>query len=155
MPIMHWTEKMSVGVREIDEDHKQLISVINRLAEDADKDDRKLAVRQSIAALLRYAEFHFAREEKMMTVARYPGIEEHKIEHRDFVAKIKDLSRLFDEDPQEVVNFVRETLLEFLRDWLNHHILIEDKAYQTCVTANPEAIAAAKSFQAAEVWWSR
>lgn len=155
MPIMHWTEKMSVGVPEIDEDHKQLISIINRLAEDADKDGRRLAVRQSIAALLRYAEFHFAREEKVMTVARYPGIEEHKEEHRNFVAKIKDLNRLFDEDPEGVVNFVRETLLEFLRDWLNHHILIEDKGYQACVTANPQAVAAAKSFQAAEVWWSR
>jgi len=155
MPIMHWTSKMSVGVQEIDEDHKKLISVINRLAEDADKEDRKLAVRQSIAALLRYAEFHFAREEKMMTVARYPGLAEHKIEHRDFVTKIKDLNRLFDDDPEGVTNFVRDTLLDFLRDWLNHHILIEDKAYQACVTGNPDAIAAAKSFQAAEVWWSR
>ncbi len=154
MALMHWSEKMSVGVPELDADHKELIRVINQLSTDADDDSRRGAVRQSLFALLRYAEFHFAREEKVMAACSFPGIEEHKEEHRDFVARIRDLNQRFDEDPEGSAAIVNEDLLRFLQDWLNHHILIEDKAYCAAVKASPEARKAAKSFKAIEIWWS-
>ena len=91
MAVMQWTEKMSVGVPELDGDHRQLIRVINQLGASYDDESRRNSVRQSLFALRRYAEFHFAREEKVMTVCGYPGIEEHRVEHRDFVTRIQDL----------------------------------------------------------------
>lgn len=154
MALMHWSEKMSVGVPELDADHKELIRVINQLAADADITGRRGAVRQSLFSLLRYAEFHFAREEKVMTACGFPGIEEHKQEHRDFVARIRALNHNFDEDPEGSAEIVNEDLLRFLQDWLNHHILIEDKAYRAAAEANPEARKAAKAFKATEIWWS-
>lgn len=154
MAVMQWTEKMSVGIPELDGDHRQLIRVINQLGASYDDEARRSAVRQSLFALRRYAEFHFAREEKVMAVCRYPGLEEHKAEHCDFVARIQDLNRRFDEDPKRTAEVVNDALLAFLKDWLNHHILIEDKAYQPFAEGDREAREAAKSFKAAEVWWS-
>ena len=49
---------------------------------------------------------------------------------------------------------VNEDLLNFLRDWLNHHIMIEDKAYGPHIENNPDAKTAAKSFQGTQIWWS-
>ena len=154
MAFMRWTEKMSVGMAEMDADHKELIRIINQLAADADEEGRQAAVRQSLFGLLRYAEYHFAREEQVMAACQYPGIEDQKAEHRDFVARIGELNRRFDADPEDSAAVVNQALLTFLQDWLNHHILIEDMAYRSHVERNPEARKAAKSFKATEVWWS-
>lgn len=155
MALMHWSEEMSVGVPELDADHKELIRVINRLAEDYDNRNRRSAVRQSLFSLLRYAEFHFAREEKVMAACGYPELDEHKRAHRSFIARIRTLNRKFDTDPDGLAEFVNRNLLSFLQDWLNHHILIEDKAYRTAAENNPEARKVAKSLKAIEIWWSR
>jgi hemerythrin len=154
MTFMRWTEKMSVGVQEIDDDHKELIRIINRLAADADAEERRNAVRQSLIALHRYAEFHFAREEKVMAACGYPGQEEHKKEHRYFVDQIGELTQRFDQGPEQAARVVNEALLTFLQDWLSHHILIEDMAYRPYAEGSPEAREAAKSFKAVEMWWS-
>ncbi len=154
MALLEWSEKMSVGLPELDADHKELIRVINRLAADALAADQRNAVRQSLFALLRYAEFHFAREEMVMAACRHPGTEHHKSEHADFVARIRELNRRFDEDPDKSADVVNEALLQYLQDWWNHHILIADKAYKTAAEASREARQAAKSFKAIEIWWS-
>lgn len=154
MPILEWNEDMSVGLAELDDDHKQLIRVINQLGADYDDQARQSAVRQSLFALLRYAEFHFAREEGVMTACNYPGIEEHKKEHRDFVSKIRDLNRRFDADPEKSAEIVNADLLRFLQDWLSHHILVEDMAYRPYAEDSPEARKAAKSFKATQIWWT-
>ncbi len=73
MAMMRWNEKMSVGVIELDADHKELIKVINQLGVNAEDEARRNAIRQSLFALLRYAEYHFAREEP----GRNPGGEGH------------------------------------------------------------------------------
>lgn len=155
MAVMQWTEKMSVGVPELDADHKELVRVINQLGESSEDADRGGAVRQCLFALLRYAEYHFAREEKVLAACHYPEAREHKLEHRDFVARVNQMHRRYDESPEEAATVVNSELLAFLRDWLNHHILIEDMAYRAHAERNPAAREAARSFKATEVWWSR
>src|SRR3972149_6225252 len=154
MTLMRWSEKMSVGIPELDADHKELIRVINQLAADANEASRLGAVRQSLFALLRYAEFHFAREEKVMAACRHIGVEAHKRQHKDFVDRIGELNRRFDQDPDGSALVVNEALLQFLQDWLNHHILIEDKAYRVAAEASQEARQAAKTVNAIEILWS-
>ena len=51
MAVMRWTEKMSVGVPELDADHKELIKVINQLRENSAAAARGTAVRQCLFAL--------------------------------------------------------------------------------------------------------
>jgi hemerythrin len=152
--VMVWTTEMSVGLAVLDDDHKQLIRIINQLGADSVSGDRRAAIRQSLVALRRYAEFHFAREEKVLMACAYPHLEEHQGEHRDFVQRIQDLTRRFDADPEDMAEIVNEDLMNFLRDWLTQHIMIEDKAYGSTIENNPAATEAAKSFQGTQVWWS-
>ncbi|MDH3596538.1 MAG: bacteriohemerythrin [Rhodospirillales bacterium] len=155
MPLMQWTEAMSVGLEELDDDHKVLIKVINDLAANAGDAARRDVVRQCLLSLRRYAEFHFAREEKVMSACKYPGLDSQKNEHRDFVKRIQEVTSRFDEDTTGSVEVVNEALLNFLKEWLNHHILIEDMAYRPHVERSAEAKQAAKAFKASEVWWSQ
>ena len=48
---------------------------------------------------------------------------------------------------------LHEDLLEFLKHWLRHHILIQDMAYRPHVEHNEAAAKAAEGFSAIEVWW--
>lgn len=155
MPLIQWTTTMSVGLDELDEDHKLLISVINQLDRNTDAEPRSDVIRQCLMQLRRYAEFHFAREEKVMTACKFPGIGVQESEHRDFIKRIKDVTERFDAGPENAANVVNRELLDFLRDWLTHHIMIEDMAYRPYVERSTVARDAAKSFKAAEVWWSQ
>jgi hemerythrin len=152
MSLLEWTENMSVGVPELDADHKGLIKVINQLEANAKDPDRRDVVRQCLYALLRYAEVHFKREERVMVACDFPGLEHHKSEHREFAERIRHLARRFDDEPDETVATVSEQLLEFLKDWFHHHVLIEDMAYRPYAKSRT-AREAAKSFRAAEIWW--
>lgn len=154
MSIMEWNRKMSVGLDELDNDHKELIRIINQLGADYQDEERRVAVRQSLIALRRYAEYHFAREENVMMACGYPELEEHQGEHRNFVQRIQELTRRFDADPEAMAEVVNEDLLSFLRAWLGHHIMIEDKAYGPHIKDNPAAKRAAQSFKATQIWWS-
>ena len=154
MSLMAWTAAMSVGVPELDEDHRVLIGIINQLAENADAEDPAAILRQSLYALLRYAEFHFAREEKVMTACDFPGFSHHKQEHRAFTAHMQRLAKTLDEGEAPPAEVVDQDLLDYLKDWLNHHILIEDKSYRRLAESNAPARAAARNFRASEIWWT-
>ena len=158
MPLMEWTPAMSVGVEQLDRDHQRLIDIINRLAENSEtgaaaEESNEDQVRQCLYALMRYAESHFAREETVLKACGFPGMEHHLGEHEDFVKRIQKLTESFDDAPQKQSSLINKTLLQFLKDWLNHHILIEDMAYRPLAEDNPEALKAAKNFKPTEVWW--
>lgn len=155
MTLISWSSEMSVGMTELDDDHRQLIQVINRLADNAGDQARSEVVRQCLMALRRYAERHFAREEKVLVACEFPGIDVQRSEHRDFIERVRTVTAGFDAEPEGDVGVVSEELLNFLKNWLNHHILIEDMAYRPFVENSAEAKQAAKQFQATEVWWSR
>lgn len=145
---------MSVGLTELDDDHRTLIKIINHLNANVGEAMRLETVRQCLLALRRYAEFHFAREERVMIACNFPGIDVQKSEHRDFIKRIQEVTQRFDADPPAASTVVNDELLGFLKEWLNHHILIEDMAYRPYVESSMVAKDVAKRFKGVEVSWS-
>lgn len=154
MPLIRWTTDMSVGLTELDDDHRTLIKIINHLNANVGQSMQRETVRQCLLALRRYAEFHFAREERVLIACNFPGIDVQKTEHRDFIQRIQEVTQRFDADPEAASTVVNDELLGFLRDWLNHHILIEDMAYRPFVENSAVAKDVAKRFKGVEVSWS-
>ena len=153
MSFMQWSQKMSVGVPELDDDHKRLIDIINRLAEHAGDETKESVLRQALYGLQRYAEVHFRREEAVMSACSFKGLDHHKQEHLAFVERISTLNRTFEVQGKNAASSLPDDLLGYLRDWLNHHILIEDMAYRRAAENNPEARRAARAFRPTELWW--
>ncbi len=154
MVFMEWKPEMSVGVPEIDEDHRVLISVINELAEMKGREDRASQLQGCFSHLRSYAEFHFSREEAMMRTAGYPALDGHQAEHRAFEAKMAELSETLEGDNGKAAAAgVNEKLLSYLKNWLQHHIMVVDKAYVPSVEDNREARAVARQFKASHHWW--
>jgi hemerythrin len=132
-----WTKAMSVGVPELDDDHKGLFELINRVDAQVEDESPFDLVRQSLMALRRYAEFHFAREEAVMLRCDFAGLTHHREEHRHFVVQVQEIDGQLDGDPDASAIFVRDKLSGFLHDWWRHHILIQDKAYKRYAAKKP------------------
>ena len=122
--VIAWQDSFALGLAEIDDQHKTLFSLMNRLwlalVNKAGSEDLLMI----IGELEHYTISHFAAEETFMRVTRYPRFLEHKQAHDKFV------SRLAEEKANltggKVIGIA---LLHFLKDWLVNHILIQDKAY--------------------------
>ncbi len=135
MSFYEWSDDMSVGVPLIDSDHQALIGFINELHDGVESGDELAALGATLGKLVAYIEFHFTREEKVLQACGFPDIEAHRSGHRDFTGRIRDVQ---DRYQREADAAMTRDLLEYLKDWLNHHILIQDKAYARCIAMNPE-----------------
>lgn len=121
---------MSVGIDAIDNQHKKLVDIANRLHDTYmaghDYEVRpKHILGDIIDELIEYTKIHFASEEKMMADAHYPKLKEHKEMHKKLVAQVMDQKRKFEESGGDA-----DDLVEFLLDWLGNHIKKEDKDYE-------------------------
>lgn len=123
--IVQWQDAFGVGDLHIDEQHSILIDTINQLAS-AESLHNHHAVLMIIDELASYAAFHFDYEERLIERAGYPQLDEHRIIHQAFVSWVADLR-------DEYVTYGKRPLgapvLNYLRDWLSHHILGEDQRY--------------------------
>lgn len=90
MPLMTWTDKLGVGVRVLDDDHKKLIDLLNRLDDGMKKGQGKETLGKVLDGLVSYTKFHFAREEEFFAKTGYPAAT-HKKEHDGLVKQVLEL----------------------------------------------------------------
>ena len=122
--IVKWSSQYSLGLDEIDEQHKSLLDLINKIWQSiVDRSDQK-ATLNLVEELETYTLAHFAAEETFMRVTRYPDFDAHKKEHQNFVARIAA-----EKKRAQLIGSLSLDLVHFLRDWLIDHILVSDKAY--------------------------
>ncbi|WP_245649006.1 bacteriohemerythrin [Magnetovibrio blakemorei] len=118
--VLIWADSLRVGVDAIDRDHQTLILFTNKLSYSSIDEHE---VGDVIGNLIDYAHFHFRREEEIMRVCDYPGLEIHRDFHRDLAAQIHELSESWrKEQNQETLHNLRK----FMRDWLIGHVKHED-----------------------------
>lgn len=152
MSYFEWTPDMSVGLARLDDDHKGLIAIINRLAETLGKPGQHATIDQAFRALLRYTEIHFGREEAVLNAVHYPPLEGHRAQHKDFIHDILEMRQAFGNASDEEA---QRELLDYLKTWLTNHIMIEDMAYRPSVEHSRSARQAADRFSSLDIWTTR
>ncbi|RFA30418.1 hypothetical protein CAI21_04900 [Alkalilimnicola ehrlichii] len=122
-----WKEELSVGIQEIDEQHKCLIELINELNAAMLARRGQESVDQALDKLIEYTRTHFVVEESLMRILGYPiaEYEAHKRHHEDLIQQVLEFKyQLVGEGKVS-----RQELMEFLRNWLINHIMKEDQNY--------------------------
>jgi len=122
MALIEWDDKLSVGYLEIDEDHKHLIGIVNKLDEAIKGDQGQGTIEDIFEELLSYTVWHFRHEERLMQTYGDPTFFEHKQEHDNLTEAALAKQKAFQEGDANVVN----ELMPFLTAWLTEHILGTD-----------------------------
>ena len=131
MPLMMWSNDYSVHIEIVDEQHRKIIELINRLHDAMKLGKGKDTLGKTLSELVDYTSYHFNEEEELFKVYGYPDYPPHKREHDALTRQVLNLKERFASGNTFLSN---ETLL-FLKDWLNDHILGVDKKYSSFMTA--------------------
>ncbi len=121
-----WSEDFSVGVHRFDEQHKQLIGMLNQLIRDPSATTNSETVSEILARMTDYAQEHFKAEEDLMLEHDYPGYREHRSHHQAFLHQVVQFSAATNRGDE----MIPQKLFDFLKDWLATHVLEEDMAYR-------------------------
>jgi len=120
-----WKDEYSVGVEEMDNDHKKLLNLINQLQTAVHYYTGQEFEQKALDELVDYTKTHFKKEEKLMEDNGYADLEAHKKQHEKFINKINDFLVQYKQNSEVTV----VDTLEFLKDWLIKHINGTDKEY--------------------------
>jgi hemerythrin len=125
--LVTWSSTFSVGVKLIDEQHKGLVELINELFNHVtgDENEERAYFDKVIEQAVRYIRVHFATEEKIMLATKFPGYGEHKKEHQNFVLKVAENIKEY----QQGKKLSLAAFTKFLKEWALSHIAIMDKKY--------------------------
>lgn len=123
--IVEWNENYTVSNIVIDNQHKILFGIINKLYNAVLNSLEKNIVEEIIDELVDYSFVHFEHEEKLFEKYDYENTDEHVKEHEEFISKIKEFEiKALNKDsklPLEILNY--------LKTWIINHILVSDKKY--------------------------
>jgi hemerythrin len=126
MPFMEWTQAYSVGVAIFDDEHKKLIAIINQLHDAIASGIDKLALQRVSDALVEYTLMHFRHEEMYFDDWAYPAAATHIANHATLRQKVFEFRKqILEQDSKEL----GADMMNFLRDWLTQHIMVEDRKY--------------------------
>lgn len=146
--VFPWSPNFDSGLVKIDEQHKQLVNIINELAIFTAKEAHEDDILRIFEDLVDYTGYHFKYEESVWDkyLAADPDYIEHQKSHGSFLKKVLELKQ---EVTSEPTRKVIEDVLQFLISWLLYHILDTDKQLALIVQALDDGIALAEAKQQA------
>jgi len=119
--VFKWTSDMSIDNGFIDEDHKKLIDIANRVVQLNHPNRHAEELKQAIRELYDYVKYHFDREEIFMQEIQYPHTDAH---HQKHEAIVKDMNHYL-----TTSHHLGEMLDNFrilMNKWVLNHIMDED-----------------------------
>src|SRR5271157_3698813 len=120
--LFEWSEESSVGIPELDAQHRHLIELLGELAMCMHSGEGGFAP-AALKEVNRSAEWHLQREELVLRIRGYPGYREHKAEHDAYRKKAASLQVHSDRRDLGI------GIVNFLTEWWKFHILISDQQY--------------------------
>jgi methyl-accepting chemotaxis protein/hemerythrin len=127
MALLRWSNKYSVGVKAMDDQHINLVKRLNELHAVMLKGKAQGVAGSLFKKLKDYTLEHFTDEEAMLEAARYPGLAKQQEEHHELHRKLGEFVARYEQDDQTIY----PQLLYFVRDWLENHMQTEDKKFTT------------------------
>ena len=125
MALINWYDSFRVNVKEIDQQHQKLVSMINELNDAMMQGKGKDVMGKIVNGLFSYTATHFKTEEKYFDQFRYPETDSHKKEHIAFVQKVSG----FKDGYEKGKLGLSIEVMNFLSDWLKNHIKATDMKY--------------------------
>lgn len=130
---IQWRDSYAIGIKEIDDQHKQLFDSIDKLFEACNQGKGKEEVGNTLDFLEDYTKVHFSDEQKLHQKYNYPEATSHRAIHENFLLHMTELKKQFEKEGASVL-FV-STVNKSVLNWLLKHIGSLDKEFATFVKA--------------------
>lgn len=122
---MEWSDSLSIGVPEIDEQHKELVRRVNAFYATLRTESSKAETLKMLDFLASYVVTHFRDEEAIQVRTNYPNYADHKQIHADF---IKSVGEMRDDISKNGITSISSSVIAMtLSNWLVNHIGQQDR----------------------------
>ena len=122
MTLIEWDDSFSVGVADIDHEHKGLIELINQLYSNVQQGASEEDIEDFFGEIYTHVSAHFALEEKIMRDNNYPEYQAHKQDHERLLEEIRDMM----DDYTDQMLIDEQDLSTRLRNWFSEHFKTMD-----------------------------
>lgn len=126
MQDLEWSDDLSVGIADIDKDHKKLLILLNQLFAAGLAGVGEEVLDNTLKELEEYTHYHFNREEELLARYEYPSLEPHKFQHQKLIKQLQEYSELA---RTQADSGLSADVMSFLRGWLINHIKEHDHQY--------------------------
>ncbi len=130
---IQWIDEYSLGIKEIDDQHKVLFEIIDELYQSIFQMKSNEILLDILNKLDIYADYHFGTEEKYFQKFGYEGTTEHINQHKNFIEQVNLFNYKLDNNKDENLDI---KIVDFLEDWIVGHIGDEDRKYIDCFLEN-------------------
>lgn len=122
-----WHDDLGIGIESIDNEHKSLIESYEMLYQKMRKGEGHIYCLNLLKFLEEYVIGHFEHEEAFLAEIGYKQIDKHHKLHEDFRKDVETMVKDYENSEVDNSKLLRFNL--FFKNWLMHHILIEDRKY--------------------------
>ena len=121
---MVWSKQYETGNEKVDNEHKEIFRLVKKIL-DGSFDSREEKIDTAIRFMADHIINHFHREELLMIESEYPGAEEHKKLHADFIEVVLDLIERVKNETDSLKNHL--DVNNVVVSWFIAHVLDRDK----------------------------
>lgn len=125
MAFIEWNDTLNTKITEIDEQHRQIVALINALSEAVRNRTAESDMKALFEAIAKDAKVHFETEERLFRMHSYPERSAHAELHRQLENQVESLSNIIRTGAMPV----NDSVLLFLRDWFITHIEGSDRLF--------------------------
>ena len=122
MNLIAWREEFTIGLPDVDHEHRELIAMINALHESLGPDADAAQIVEALGEIHARIAAHFALEEREMRQLKYDSIAEHKDDHERLLDDILDII----DTVESPAAYDPEALGERLSRWFSDHFRTHD-----------------------------
>ncbi|MCG8472159.1 MAG: bacteriohemerythrin [Desulfobacterales bacterium] len=123
--LMNWSDDLLTGIEEIDDQHRNLFLLINRLILHKRTHGPRENLLDVLHVLVAYSQAHFRSEDHHMAASEYPLARSHSHEHLTFTKNINNFMIDYERGDEEL----SDKMLIFLRKWWVTHVAESDQMF--------------------------
>jgi hemerythrin-like metal-binding protein len=120
---MQWKDEYSIGIAEIDEQHKGIVELFTVINAAIDNREGWSDVFFKLEQLREHVRFHFALEESLMRMHGYSKHAEHVDQHKHFLDKLDQLQMT------TLSRQVTMNTIHYLSNWYTDHMKTQDRDF--------------------------
>jgi diguanylate cyclase (GGDEF)-like protein/hemerythrin-like metal-binding protein len=121
--MIEWNEGLNLGVKILDDDHKELLHIIGKLSKAIDNNEKKETLEKIFLELQKSTQNHFHREEIYLQNCNCTKLDDHVEKHHTFYNQLSELKKKALSSQDYISS---QDITVYLTEWLLNHVIEED-----------------------------